>query len=195
MTGARLLTSTGRTLTLPLHRWSGPATPGERRLLTRACPPVLEVGAGPGRFTRALLDDGIAALAIDSSTLAARLARARGVPLVQRSVFDPLPDEGRWRTVLLVDGTIGIGGNVTRLLARTRELVTAPGHVLVETEAPGAGTVTDRARVVAGGQQGPWFPWTWLDADDLPRLAADAGFRVHDRWTEEDRWFAELQTR
>ncbi len=192
---AQLLTATGRTLHLPLQRWDGPASPGERQLLGRARPPVLEVGAGPGRFTRALLDDHVPALAIDRSALAARLARARGVPLLQRSVFDPLPDEGSWGTVLLVDGTIGIGGDPARLLTRIRTLVATPGYVLVETEAPGAGTVTDRARVVAAGRHGPWFPWTWLDADDLPRLAAAAGFRLHDRWTEEERWFAELQTR
>ena len=42
----------------------------------------------------------------------------RGVAAIRRNVFDALPGEGRWRTALLADGNIGIGGDPAALLRR-----------------------------------------------------------------------------
>ena len=41
-----------------------------------------------------------------------------GGPALVRSVFETLPGEGRWDTVLLMDGNIGIGGDPAALLGR-----------------------------------------------------------------------------
>src|SRR5215216_5046549 len=65
-------------------------------------------------------------LGLDLSPVAVRLARARGAEAIMRSVFADVPRDGTWRTALLLDGNIGIGGAPEALLARARALV-APG--------------------------------------------------------------------
>ena len=65
--------------------------------------------------------------------------------MLQRSVFDRLPGERRWGTVLLLDGNIGIGGDPVRLLRRCADLVRPRGQVLAEV---GRDLATDRAPVL-----------------------------------------------
>jgi hypothetical protein len=46
------------------------------------------------------------------------LAGRGGAPALLSDVFEPLPGMGRWQTVLLVDGNVGlIGGRVIANLA------------------------------------------------------------------------------
>ena len=94
----------GRALPLEPSRWHGPTTPEEHRLLERIGGPVLDVGCGPGRVLDALGRRGVVALGVDPAPAAAALARRKGCAVLQRSVFDPLPGQGRWVTVLLLDG-------------------------------------------------------------------------------------------
>ncbi|MFD9359660.1 hypothetical protein [Streptomyces sp. NPDC060031] len=78
---------------------------------------------------------------------------------MSRSVFDPLPDEGRWGTALLIDGNIGIGGAPRRLPQRVREVVAPEGLLLVETT---PGDVDERRRVRIHSGHRPVstvFPW------------------------------------
>ena len=69
------------------------------------------------------------------------MTRERGVPALRRDVFDRVPGEGRWHTVLLADGNIGIGGDPVRLLQRVRTLLATGGRVVVELGAPGTAVV------------------------------------------------------
>ena len=77
---------------------------------------MLDVGCGPGRIVAALTDHGRLALGIDIAEHAVALTRGRGTNALRRNVFDPLPGEGRWATVLLLDGNVGIGGDLDALL-------------------------------------------------------------------------------
>src|ERR1700676_4536689 len=101
-----LRSESGERLPLAPGRWHGPPTPGERVLVENVAPPVLDVGCGPGRMVAALGGRGIPALGVDPAPAAVALTRRRGAPALQRSVFDRLPGEGRWGTVLLLDGNI-----------------------------------------------------------------------------------------
>src|SRR5204863_7462240 len=96
-----------------------PTAPEEARLAAMAAP-VLDVGCGPGRLVVGLARRGAVALGVDPAPAAVALARGRGAAVLQRSVFDPLPGHGRWRTIVLADGNIGIGGDPVRLLRRCR---------------------------------------------------------------------------
>ena len=90
------------------------------------------------------------------------MTRRRGGVALRRDVFDPLPGEGRWSHVLLVDGNIGIGGDPGVLLRRCAGLLRRGGTVLVEVDPPGAWAVA-RARVrrpaTARAGRGPVFRW------------------------------------
>ncbi len=96
----------GRVIPLPSARWWRAPLEEDERVLDMAVAPVLDLGCGPGRLTVALARRGLAALGVDSSAAAVVAARDKGAAVVQRSVFDPLPDEGRWGSVLLLDGNI-----------------------------------------------------------------------------------------
>ena len=191
----RVCTFSSRTVRLDLDRWAEPATPTDCLILANVRGPVLDVGCGPGRLVAALRDRGVAVLGIDAAPTAIAGARARGRRIEQRSVFDPLPREGTWATVLLFDGNIGIGGEPTRLLSRARDLVSSDGTVIVELEPPGAAVEFGVVQFeVATGMVG-WFPWCWVGADEVGRLANGAGMKVNACREIDGRWFAWLGPR
>jgi SAM-dependent methyltransferase len=173
--------------------WCRDRRDGDEGLLRRCTGPVLDVGCGPGRLTRALAARGHVALGVDLSAHAVRLARRRGAPALHCDVFGRLPGEGGWARVLLADGNIGIDGDPARLLRRCRELAAPDGRILVELEAPGARTWAGEVRISAdGGVLSDPFRWAYVSADHLAVLARAAGLRILDRWTEAGRWFASL---
>jgi SAM-dependent methyltransferase len=183
-----------RALALDLERWSGTATDGERAILRDIEGPVLDVGCGPGRLVEALRLQRVTVLGIDAAPSAIARARARGRRIVQRSVFDPLPREGTWSSVLLFDGNIGIGGDPNRLLVRIRDLMTSDGCVIVELEPPGVGVEFGHVELeVATGMVGT-FPWCWVGCDGIDGVATGAGLRLDDCRSVDGRWFAELRT-
>ena len=101
---------------LRLDDWNRPADDHEHEVLARCVGPTLDVGCGPGRLTAALAERGQVALGIDVVGDAVGQTLQRGGSALRRSVFDPVPGEGRWRTVLLADGNVGIGGDPVALL-------------------------------------------------------------------------------
>jgi SAM-dependent methyltransferase len=175
---------------LHLGHWHRNVSAEEQALVASATGPVLDVGCGPGRFVAALTATGIQAVGIDAAPAAVALARTRGVRALPVSVFDGSVPVAAWRTVLLLDGNIGIGGAPARLLARIRELLAPGGHALVEFDPPTASTRTGVVQFeIAAGMVG-WFPWAWVSIDDAPAVAQ--GFELAAVETFDDRWFARL---
>ena len=181
-----------RSLGEALRRWCGTADATDRELLDRAPGTVLDLGCGPGRLVIELARLGRQGVGVDTSRAAVRLARKAGATAVCRSIFDPVPGEGRWDSVLLADGNIGIGGDPVRLLSRCRGLIGPAGRILVELDPPGSGMSADRVRLERGGQRGSWFDWAHVGADAVTRPAAAAGLRVADSWERTGRSFATL---
>jgi hypothetical protein len=107
-------------------------------------------------------------------------------------VFDPIVGEGRWRTVLLLDGNIGIGGDPAALLVRLDALLRQDGRILVETGPPGASSAVERAHLEVDGEVGPTFGWQTVSADQIEGLAVAAGLRVDRTWQDTGRCFAFL---
>ena len=115
-----LVADGGEEIELPVGRWHGPPDEVELALLDTLPDPVIDVGCGPGRIVAALGAAGRPALGVDPSPAAVAEAARRRAPVLARSVFGPLPGEGRWGTVLLIDGNIGIGGEIGRASCRER---------------------------------------------------------------------------
>jgi SAM-dependent methyltransferase len=184
----------GHVLPLDPTRWHGPATVDDGDVLAALDGPVLDVGCGPGRILEGLGRRGLPALGIDPAPGAVALARERGCAVLERSVFATLPGEGRWRTVLLLDGNVGIGGDPVRLLRRCRALMSADGVLLAEVEPPGVGWRTCRARLERGAEVGTWFAWSIVGADALDELAASAGLALETvQTTAGGRWFGRMR--
>ena len=190
---ARYRLAGGGTRKLPLRRWLGPVDGADLAILAHAAGPVLDIGCGPGRHLAALAAAGHEGLGLDLSPVAVRLARARGAEAILRDVFADVPRTGRWRTALLLDGNIGIGGAPAALLARARELVARGGVVLVETGAPGAPTRRLRVRLETRAVVSPWFGWAVVGADGIAASARAAGLRPAAAFEAGGRWFARLE--
>lgn len=190
--GTVLRSTSGSVIPLLFDRWTAVPSNAEMAVLDRAVEPVLDVGCGPGRHVTELAARGLLALGIDVSSNAVALAEQRGSIVLQRSVFERLPNEGKWRTALLLDGNIGIGGDAVSLLYRLRHVMAPHGAVLVEVESPDATTSVETVRVECMGATGPWFKWARVSIDDVDRIAAQARFER--TWTceEEGRWFVQL---
>jgi SAM-dependent methyltransferase len=193
-TSLHLRSADGRTVPLDIARWLGPADDVDRAAITRMASPVLDVGCGPGRLVAALSEQGRMALGIDISATAVAMTRLLGVNALRRSVFEPLPGERRWRCVALLDGNVGIGGDVAALLGRARSLLAPDGRIVLELDPDDATDDTGVVRFVHGGRPiGPEFGWASVGIEAVRRVAGRSGLAVVERWTSGGRCFATLQ--
>ena len=132
---------------------------------------------------------------LDIAPAAIALSRSRGAAALVRDVFGRVPGEGRWASVLLMDGNVGIGGDVDRLLRRVRELLGPGGRAIVETHGDaGCEQFLDVRFRLDGHVGGPLFPWAVVGADVLAERAGQAGLAEVGRWTTRHRTFVELRT-
>lgn len=166
---------------LPVHEWLGGHRSDvkfDQALLGLCSGPTLDLGCGPGRLVADLIRRGIPALGVDQSATAIALARRIGAPALRRDVFDPLPGTGRWSTVLLADGNVGLGGDPLRLLRRAGELLRAGGQCVAEFDADTSGIETRWVRLESGKTVGPWFPWASVGLDGARHLAEEVGLTM-----------------
>lgn len=188
-----LRTEDGRAIMLDVARWLGPVDAADETVLARCIGPVLDVGCGPGRFVSSLNARGVAALGVDIAETAIALTRGQGLPALLRSVFGDLPGEGRWPTVLLIDGNIGIGGDPLRLLTRIRSLLATGGTLVVESHPRDDADDLLKVRFTDHGLAvGPSFDWAHVGRAALLRYAAAAGYSVGESWWSAGRSFVAL---
>ncbi len=167
----------------------------ERRALDMARGRVLDVGAGSGCHALVVQERGLDVTAIDISPLAVQTMRKRGVENVLEQDFFALEGE-RFDTVLMLMNGLGIVGT----LARMREFfcvldrILAPGgQVLCDSsdiiylfeEEDGSVDLPDSAYYGEMSFQmkyknilGKPFPWLYVDADTLGRVAEENGYAV-----------------
>ena len=180
-------------ITMDVDRWSADADVTDLALLAAVNGPVLDIGCGPGRMVRGAVRLGLEVLGIDVSPAAIEVARAEGLPVLFGSVFDAMPNEGRWQTALLVDGNIGIGGDVPAMLARCRELISPDGEIIVELASD---PTTDRAYtgtlVDSDGGSSALFPWAEVGLDRVAELAPLNRLALVQSWVTDGRAFCRL---
>ena len=177
---------------LRLEEWDRPADVHDQALLRRCVGPTLDVGCGPGRLTAALAERGQVVLGIDVLRGAVGQAQERGAAALRRDVFEPVPGEGRWRSVLLADGNIGIGGDPVALLRRLRELVDPRGRVVAELAPPGTPHRDGWARLHTGEDREA-IRWSVLGVDAIDPVAGRSGLAVVERFRAGDRWVVVLE--
>jgi SAM-dependent methyltransferase len=182
-------------LTLDIARYLAPVDDDDQTVLDRCVGPVLDIGCGPGRFVRALAERGVATLGLDIADAAVSITRELGGQALRRSVFDAAPAEGRWPTVLLMDGNIGIGGDVPRLLNRTRRLLAARGRAIIEAARDAQVDRCLRLHFRSAAQvHAPSFPWSEVGIVALCRYGREAGYSVGEIWSSGGRTFVALDS-
>ena len=140
--------------------------------------PTIDLGCGPGRLAARLLRSGIPALGVDQSVTAVALARRSGALALRRDIFEPLPATGRWHTVLLADGNVGLGGDPARILARAAQLLAPGGRCVAEFDTGTTGVQRHWARLESARTIGPWFRWASVGIDSAASLADQTGFAL-----------------
>jgi SAM-dependent methyltransferase len=178
---------------MDVARWNADADDADLTLLRSVTGPVLDIGCGPGRMVRAAMDLGLVVLGVDVSPTAIEIATEAGLPVLEGSVFDTMPSEGQWQTALLVDGNIGIGGDVRAMLRRCRQLLTPTGEIVVELHSDPTrdNTYTGRLVDARGGESG-FFPWAEIGLDAMVGIAAELGLDLVQSWELDGRTFCRL---
>jgi SAM-dependent methyltransferase len=173
----------GEVHALPVGRWLGGKDADDQfdsAVLGLCSGPTIDLGCGPGRFVTELIRSGIPALGIDQSATAVSLARRSGAPVLRRDIFEALPGTGRWQTVLLADGNVGLGGDPLRMLRRAAELLSRGGHCVAEFDSQAMGIRASWVRLESTRTTGPWFRWALVGIDSAASLAENAGLVMTD---------------
>lgn len=175
----------GEVRTLAVRSWLGGRHADkdfDSALVALCAGPTIDLGCGPGRLVAQLIKLGVPALGVDQSATAVGLARRSGAPALRRDVFDPLPGTGRWQTVLLADGNVGLGGDPQRVLRRAAELLRRGGRCLAEFDVATRGVHSGMVRLESSRTIGPWFRWASVGIDCAGSLADEVGLaltRIH----------------
>jgi glycosyltransferase A (GT-A) superfamily protein (DUF2064 family)/SAM-dependent methyltransferase len=191
---SRSTAADGRGLVLDGARWSSPADPVDQMVVSRCEPPVIDVGCGPGRMVRALQHSGRAVLGIDISSVAVEAGSGDGGQVLRRHLADPLPGEGRWGTALLLDGNVGIGGDVGGLLRRCRDLVGPGGLIICEVDPDPERNEAYEVVLSDGGRRSTAMPWASIGGRALKRLAAGIDLITTEEWCADHRMFLAFRT-
>ncbi|MBP7972994.1 MAG: DUF2064 domain-containing protein [Candidatus Nanopelagicales bacterium] len=179
----------GERTVLNVRRWLAEPDDADHSLLDRCNGATLDIGCGPGRFTIALARRGHHSLGVDTAPTAVEITRAGGAAALCRSVFDTLPGEGHWDTVLLADGNLGIAGDPDRLLRRSHELLRTGGRLLVEPTSADVDHVVPVRLSNGRGNNSERFWWAQVGPSATVTRALAAGFEPLDSWSVSGRSF------
>ena len=142
----------------------------------------------------ALQRSGRAALGIDISAVAVAVGRRAGGQVLRRDLALPLAGEGRWGTALLLDGNIGIGGDVPALLRRCRQIVGGGGLIIGEIDTEPERDETYEVVLSRPGCRSAPVPWAAIGIRRLTGVAAALDLIVTEVWEADRRSFVALRT-
>ncbi len=177
--------------------WPG----GERQALRQVRGRVLDVGCGAGRVTLELQKRGFDAVGVDSSPLAARAARLRGVDTVWRTSLEKLGARvGDFDSIILFGNNFGLFETPRGAHDRLQEwarLTKPEARIFLEsTSAYGGGAPgfdrtyyrRNRANEVPPGELraryryedsvGAWFTWLFVGRSEMRAILRGTGWHV-----------------
>ena len=161
---------------------------------------VLDIGCGGGRHALYLQSKGHDVLGIDSSPLAVKVCRRRGVTHVQLKSIDQIgPTLGTFGTVLMLGSNFGLFANpakAKRLLARFHDITERDARIIAEsceispTSNPfhrayqrrnrrrGRMAGQIRLRVRYQTSMTPWFDYLLVTRKEMKRILRGTGWTV-----------------
>jgi SAM-dependent methyltransferase len=161
---------------------------------------VLDVGCGAGRLALHLQERGHEVIAIDSSPLAVRVARKRGVRDARVVALADIDETlGIFDTVLVLRNNFGLVGGeagARRLLRGLHELTSERARIITDSvdpkrdenpawrtyRSPRGGKsrpLAQRFRVRWRTYATPWFHYLMFSPADMERLVENTGWHIH----------------
>lgn len=166
----------------------------ERIALDEAAGDILDVGAGSGCHSVALMKMGKSAVAIDISPLSVEVMKERGVDALQVNLYDESFDRKFDTVLMLMNGTgiIGSLDNMPAFFERMRQILKPGGSILIDSsdlrylfEEEDGSLMIDLADDYYGQLDyqmqykdvlGEPFDWLYVDFDTLAFYAEESGF-------------------
>jgi hypothetical protein len=168
----------------------------EQEALDRAQGNILDVGAGSGCHSLALMKMGKTSVAIDISPLSVEVMKEKGIDARLVNLYDESFTETFDTVLMLMNGT-GIIGNLDNMPAffsRMKQLLNPEGCLLIDSsdlrylyEDEDGTLEIDLAddyygqldyRMEYDGVQGEPFDWLYVDFETLAYYAEESGFRA-----------------
>jgi SAM-dependent methyltransferase len=182
----------------PHARWPK----SERQALRHARGRVLDVGCGAGRVSIHLQERGLDVVGIDSSQLAVRVARARGLEQTWHHSAGTLGRRiGSFDTIVLFGNNFGMFGTperVRRTLESWARWTVPAARILAESTTPycGGAPLLDRGHLRDNRDRGlmpgqlrlricyrswvsSWFDWLFVSRKEMRELLQGTGWHVH----------------
>ncbi len=180
------------------RHWPG----AERQAMRFARGRIIDVGCGAGRVALHLQQRGLDVVGLDSSPLAARISRQRGVRKIQCSPISPLTGSmgsfDSFDTIVLFGNNFGIFGPPHQLRRTLSDWAarSAPGtRILAESTNPyfGGAPAMDRRYYLHNTERGrmpgecrlrvryrdwatPWFSWLFVSRKEMRSLLRGTGW-------------------
>jgi SAM-dependent methyltransferase len=179
------------------RNWS----PIEKKAIKHAHGRVLDVGCGAGRHALYLQKKGLDVAGIDTSPLAVKICRLRGLKKAQILSFDQINKfaENSFDTVILMGNNFGLFGGFQKAKELLREL-----HRITSADATIIATTTDpyktdnpihlryhklnrtrgrmpgqlRIRIRHGDVIGPWFDYLLASKNEVKKIVAGTGWKI-----------------
>ena len=165
----------------------------EATLLERAMGRCLDIGCGAGRILRYLDTKGQAVIGIDIDPLLIQLCRELGCRTAHVGSWETLEQFGRFETFLLLNRTIGIGGDLAgakRLLAHCAANAPRGGRLIFDSYeiTNPTGLLERKLRYKYRGQYSESFPWVQFSSQIAGRILPETGWQIESLTREEDRY-------
>ncbi len=169
---------------------------------------VLDIGCGAGRHALYLQEKGFDVLGIDTSPLAVKVCKLRGLKKAKvmsisevGSAIDSKADSepGRFRTILMLGNNFGLFGSFERaklLLEKFHNITEDKARIIAESTDPynsldpsylqylesnkkrGRMPGQLRLRVRYGGYVTPWFDYLYVSKGEMKEILKGSGWRV-----------------
>jgi len=157
---------------------------------------TLDVGAGAGSHALYLQNKGLNVKAIDISKGAVEVMKARTLKNPKQISVQELTDE-KYDSILLLMNGIGISGSLQTLpafLSHLKSLLLPGGKIILDStdlrylflEEDGSFWIDLNAEYYGevkykysyNNEEGEWFPWLFIDEDNLKEIAEGIGLRM-----------------
>ncbi len=165
---------------------------------------ILDVGAGAGSHALYLQNMGFDVMAIDISKGAVEVMKDRTLKNPKQISVKELTNE-KYDSILLLMNGIGISGSLQSLptfLTHLKSLLLPGGKIILDStdlrylflEEDGSFWIDLNAdyygevkyKYSYNNEEGDWFPWLFIDEDNLKEIAESIGFRMDVVYRNED---------
>jgi SAM-dependent methyltransferase len=186
----------------------------EKKAMRFAKGKVLDIGCGAGRHAIYLQEKGRDVLGIDTSPLAIKVCKLRGLKKVKRLSIDQINQKlGRFDTLLMLGNNFGLFENfkkARRLLRRFHKITSPKTRIIAESMDPYKTDEPDhlkyhrynrklgrmsgqvRLRVRYKKYITPWFDYLLVSKDEMMDILKDTGWRVKRFFDSKQSWYTAI---